>query len=269
MSAWSRPLVGLVALALAVAACGGAASPAPTTGGSDAPATQAATTSQAPASSEGAPTAAPSTGSEGPDIGGAAAALAGLDSYHLRTVMKMHGLEDSIFSFFGDGMEMEGTIIFRPTRAADLSISMGAEAQKTTMGYRLIGDRAWVGLGDSWMESTAEDAQSTIDSFAPDKMLGAFAGVSGLQAVGEESKNGVETIHDTAPAEAVGASLGDTLGLTDATWSMDLWIAKDAGYAVGYAVLGKSASGSFETTLDITRINDPGNTVEEPANVGG
>jgi hypothetical protein len=268
MTSWTRPLAGLAALSLVLAACGGSASPAPATGGTSAPSTSAPSTG-APAPSEVAPTIAPTTGSEGPDLAGAAAALSGLDSYHLRTVMKMQGLKDSIFSFFGDGLEMEGTIIFRPTRAADISISMGTEAQKTIMGYRLIGDEAWISLGDSWMASTAEDAQSTIDSFAPDKMLGSFAGVSGLAAVGEETKNGVATIHYTAPGDVIAASLGNSIGLTDATWSMDLWVAKDAGYAVGYAVVGKGASGSFEMTLDVSRINDPGNNVEKPANVGG
>lgn len=196
-------------------------------------------------------------------------APAGLDSYHLRTVMKMQGLEDSMFSLFGDGMVMEGTLIFRPTRAADISITMGTEAQKTEMGYRLIGDEAWVGIGDSWMVSTAEDAQSTIDAFAADKMLGSFGSMSGLSAVGEESKNGVATTHYTAPGDVVGASLGTSIGLPDATWSMDFWVAKEAGYAVSYAIVGKGASGSFEMTLDVTKINDPGNAVEKPANVDG
>ena len=266
MTSRTRLAAGLAALVLALAACGGNATPAPTTAGSAAPAPGSSAT---PAPVETAATAAPTEQGAGPDLAGAAAALADLDSYHVRIVMKMAGVEDSMFSLFGDGLEMEGTIIFRPTRAADMTISMGTSAQKTEMGYRLIGDEAWVLFGDSWMASTAEDAQTTIDSFAPDKMLGSFEGVSGLQAVGEETKNGVATTHYTAPAEVVGASLGSTLGLADATWSMDFWVAKDAGYAVAYAVVGKGASGSFEMTLDVSRINDPANSVEKPANVGG
>ena len=92
MSSWSRPLAGLAALALAIAACGGAASQAPSPGASGAPATS--TAPGTPAASDATPTAAPAaatptTPGQGPNIGGAAAALAGLDSYHLRTVMKM------------------------------------------------------------------------------------------------------------------------------------------------------------------------------------
>jgi len=265
MSSWSRPFTALAALALALAACGGAASPAPPAGGTSAPGTPAAAASAAPAPSDAAPTVAPSAAGQGPDVAGAASALADLDSYHLKIGMKMEGLENSTFSMFGDGLEMEGTMIVRPTQAADIAISMGAEGQKTEMGYRLVGDQAWVRIGDSWMESSAADAQSTIDSFAADKMLGSFSGVSGMTAVGDETKNGIETTHYSASADAVGRALGSSIGLPDATWSMDFWVAKDAGYAVAYAVEGKGASGSFEMTLDVTDINNPANAVEKPA----
>jgi len=269
MSRSTRPLVGLAALALLVSACGGAASPAPPVDGSQVPvSSEEPVSSEAPMSSDAPPTVAPTAGGMGPDVAGAAAALAELDSYHLRITMTMQGIEDGLFSMFGDGMAMEGTIIFRPTPAADIAISMGVEGQKLDMKYRLIDDKAWVSLGGSWMESTAEDAQSTIDSFAPDKMLGSFSGVGGLAAVGEESRNGVETVHYVASADAVGQSLGSSIGLPDATWSMDFWVAKDAGYAVSYAVLGEGAGGSFGMTLDVTDINSPANTVEAPT-VGG
>jgi hypothetical protein len=264
MSSWTRPLAGLTALALALAACGGAASPAPQAGGTSAPGTAAPVTSEVPAATDAAPTVAPTAAGQGPDVSSAAAALADLDSYHLKTVMKMKGMEDSLFSAFGDALEMEGTIIFRPTQAADLTISMGTEAQKTAMGYRLIGDKAWVSLGDSWIESSADDAQSMIDSFAPAKMLGSFSGMSGLTAVGEETRNGVDTVHYTASGNDVGAAVGDSIGLPGADWTVDLWVAKDAGYAVGYAVTGKSSTGSFDMTLDVTDINNPSNAVQPP-----
>ena len=263
MSSWTRPLAGLAALALALAACGGSASQPPSTQGTGSPVASEAPASQAP-SSEAPASAAPTDAGQGPDISGAAAALADLDSYHLNMVMKMTGMEDSLFSAFGDGMKMDGTIIFRPTQAADLSISMGTEAQKLVMGYRLIGDKAWVSLGDSWMETTADDAQQTIDSFAPEKMLGSFSGMSGLTAVGDETRNGVETVHYSASGNAIGDAIGESLGLPGADWTVDFWVAKDAGYAVGYAVEGKSATGSFEMTLDVSDITSPSHAVEPP-----
>jgi hypothetical protein len=269
MSSWTRPFAVLVVIALALGACGGGSSQSPSSQGTGSPAASGAPASAAPASaapapSEGAATAAPTTNAQGPNIGGAAAALANLDSYHLKTVMKMKGMTDSLFSAFGDGMEMEGTIIFRPTQAADIAISMGTEAQKLAMGYRLIGDKAWISLGDTWTETSAADAQKTLDGFAPEKMLGSFAGMPGLTAVGDETRNGVETVHYSASGDAIGSAIGDSIGLPGADWTVDFWVAKDAGYAVGYAIAGKNATGSFDMTLDVSDINSPSNSVEPP-----
>ncbi len=169
-----------------------------------------------------------------------------------------------MFAAFGDGLTMEGVVIFEPVRAADMTMSMGTAEQTLDVGYRVIGDKAWVSLGSGWIETPAEDAQKTIDSLAPDKMLGSFSGLTGLTPVGEETKNGVETVHYTASGEELGASMGSALGLPDATWTVDFWVAKDGGYAVSYAIVGESANGSFEMTLDVTDINDPANAVEPP-----
>lgn len=260
MSRCTRPLVGLAALVLAIAACGGGASPAAPEASSAAPAP-----TNVPATSDAPPTVAPTDdAAAGPDIAGAAAALADLDSYHLAINMSMQGLEDSLFSMFGDGLVMEGTVIFRPVKAADITMSMGPADEKLEIGYRLIGDQAWVSLGSGWIESPAEDAQQSIDSLAPDKMLGSFSGLTGLTPVGEEAKNGVETIHYTASGEELGAMIGSSLGLPDSEWTVDFWVAKDGGYAVSYSVVGEGSGGSFEMTLDVTDINNPANAVEPP-----
>lgn len=260
MSSWTRPLVGCAALVLVIAACGGGggASPAAPTEGA---ATPAAT--EAPASSA-APTEAPSADAGAPNVGGAAAALADLQSYHLKITMKMDGVENSMFSAFGEGLTMEGTVIFKPVKAADITMSMGTAAQPMEIGYRVIGDKAWVSLGDAWMETPAEDAQATIDGLAPAKLLGSFGSVAGLAPVGDETKNGVATTHYSASGPELGAMMGSSLGLPDATWTVDFWVAKDGGYAVGYSVVGESATGSFEMTVDVSEIDNPANTVEPP-----
>lgn len=260
MSSRARSLAGLAIIALVVGACGGGASASPSTAGSSAPGA-----SSAPAASDAPATAAPTSAGQGPDLGGAAAALADLDSYHLKTVMTMKGMEDSLFAAFGDGLEMEGTIVFKPEQAADLTISMGTAAQKLEMGYRLLGDKAWISLGgDTWTETAAADAKTTIEGFAPAKLLGSFSGMTGLTAVGDESKNGVDTVHYQASGSAVGEAVGNSIGLPGADWTVDLWVAKDAGYAVGYAIVGTSDAGSFGMTLDVSDINSPSNIVEAP-----
>jgi hypothetical protein len=260
MSSWTRLRVGCAALVVVIAACGGGgASPAaPTDGAATPPATQA------PASTDAAATAAPTDAGAAPNIGGAAAALADLESYHLKITMKMDGVESSMFSAFGDGLTMEGTVIFKPVRAADITMSTGTAAQPMDIGYRVIGDKAWVSLGDAWMATPAEDAQATIESLAPEKLLGSFSSVPGLVPVGDETRNGVATTHYQASGPDIGAMMGSSLGLPDATWTVDFWVAKDGGYAVGYSVVGESATGSFEMTLDVSEIDNPANTVEPP-----
>lgn len=266
MSGVTRPLAALAALVLLLSACGGAASPAAPAGGSQAPgATTAPAASEAPAPSDATPTVAPSTGAAGPDIAGAATALADLDSYHLKIAMSMQGLEQSMFAAFGDGLEMEGTVVFKPVRAADMTISMGTAAQKIDMGYRIIGDKAWVSLGDGWTATPADSADSMITSLSPEKLMGSFGSMPGMAAVGDETKNGVETVHYAASGDEIGAMLGSSLGLPGADWTVDLWVAKDGGYAVSYLITGQGANGKFEMAVDVTDINSPANTIEPPA----
>lgn len=263
MSRWIRPLAGLAVLAIAVAACGGSASQAPSTPGSSA---APGATATAPAATDAAVTPAPSTAEGAPNITTGAAALADLDSYKMKITMAMAGLESSLFSAFGDGMTLDSTIVMKPTKAADMKVSMGKADQKLEVGYRLIGDKAWINLGgDSWMESTAADAEKTVDSFAPGKMFGGFSNMAGMNAVGDETKNGVASTHYTASGTAVADALNTQLGLKDGTWTVDYWVAKDGGFPVAYVVEGKgSDSAAFSMALEISDINNPSNTIEAP-----
>jgi hypothetical protein len=259
MIKWLRPLAGLVVLVLMVAACGGggSASPAASAEGSAPPAATDAPATEAPPAGE-----TPAAG--GPDVAGAAAALSDLESYHLKLAMRLQGVEDGTFAAFGDGLTMEGTVIFKPVRAADITMAMGTAEQPLDMGYRVIGDQAWISMGGSWMETPADDAQQTIDSLAPEKLVSGFGSIPGLATVGDETKNGVATTHYSASGDALGVELNDVFGLADATWTVDFWVAKDGGYAVAYSVLGQGSTGLFEMTLDVSGINDPSNVVEPP-----
>jgi hypothetical protein len=269
MSTRIRALAGLAALAIVVAACGGSASPAPSSAGGTAPAataTPAPTEGAATAAPTAEPTAAPTTAGGVPDITTGAAALSNLDSYRMKVTMGMKGLESSVFSAFGDGLAMDALVVLKPEKAADMKISMGTADQKLEMGYRLIGDKAWINLGgDSWMESTAEDAQATMDSFAPEKMFGGLGSFSGMSPVGEETKNGVATTHYSASGADVAGMLNDTLGLANGTWTVDYWVAKDGGYPVAYTVEGKGASDAFfNMALEVSDINNAANKIEVP-----
>lgn len=265
MSSWTRPVAGLAALAIAIAACGGSATPAASTQATSAPGTSQPAASEATASTAPEATAVPTTGGTGGGVAGAASSLANLDSYHLKMALATTGMQDSMFSAFGDGFLVDLTQINLPAKAADVSISMGTAASKMTLGYRLVGDKAWMRIGDSWTPSTAAEVQSSLDSFAPDKLFGGFEGVSGVTPAGDETKNGVHTTHYTVASAAVADAVGSSIGLPNATWTVDFWMAKDGGYPIAYSVVGKGATGSFSMTLDVTDINSSSNKVDAPA----
>lgn len=259
MSRLARPLAGLAMLALLVAACGGGSSPAPGA------ATAEPGSTAAPPAATDAPTAAPTSAGAVPDLTAGAAALADLDSYRMKVTMAMKGLESAAFAAFGDGLIMDATVVMKPEKAVDMTVSMGTADQKLEMGYRVIGDKAWVNLGN-WMEASAEDAKSTIDSFAPEKMFGGFSSVKGMSAVGDETKSGVATTHFAASGTDFASDLNEMFGLANGTWTVDYWVAKDGGYPVAYTVEGKGdGDTSFLMSLEISDINSASNVVEAPA----
>lgn len=265
MSRLARPLTAFAALALLLGACGGGSSPAASSASSPEPgATPTSPAATSPAATDAA-TAAPTAAGGVPDITTGAAALANLDSYHMKITMAMNGLDNTTFAAFGDGLAMDATIVTKPEKAVDMTVSMGTTGQKLEMGYRVVGDKAWVNLG-SWMEASAEDAASTIDSFSPEKMFGGFSSLSGLNAVGDETRSGVATTHYTATGSAVTSELNDTFGLENGAWTVDYWVAKDGGYPIAYTVEGKGSNDAwFSMSLEVSDINSPSNAVEEPA----
>jgi hypothetical protein len=182
----------------------------------------------------------------------------------MKITMAAEALDSSLVAAFGDGLAMDTTIVLRPERAADMAISMGPADQKLEMGYRVIGDRAWVNLG-SWTETSAEDAEATMDSFAPEKMFAGFGSLPGLTAVGEETKNGVATTHYTATGTDYAGMLNEQIGLANGTWTVDYWVAKDGGYPVAYVLEGAGdGDARFSTELELSDINSPSNQVEVP-----
>ena len=154
--------------------------------------------------------------------------------------------------------------IVKPAIAMDMTMSTkDATGTQTAFGYRIIGDKAFISLGpDAWMETSAADAQSTVDSFKPENFMTNFGSLDQMQAVGDETKNGVATTHykGTAPT-----SVGSMFGLPTGTWTMEAWVAKDGGYLVSSALVGEATDGKFTMSVDISDLDSPNNTVEPPA----
>jgi hypothetical protein len=193
------------------------------------------------------------------------AALSDLNSYRLKIAIASKGISGSIGSL-GD-VSLDGTVILKPEKAADMKLSLGAAG--TAMRIVEVGGKQYVDIGTGTLiPSTDSSSSSMVDSFMPDKMFGSIASVASMmKVVGDETKNGIATTHLTASPELLatqGAALGGAFGLTDGTWTMDVWVAKDGGYAVSYALAGKGSSGEMSMSMDLSHVNDPSNVVKGP-----
>ena len=252
--------VTVLATTLLVAACGG--STATTAPG----ATAAAATTGPVGTAAGA-----SQPAGGAGIGGAVTALADLTSYKFAIGMAAEGAANFSLVAGGGSMNIGGTVITQPAVAMDMTMTTTDKTgASSTFAYKVVDGKAYVSLTpDQWMETSAADAQSTIDSFRPEKFMSSFGSLDTMQAVGDENKNGVATTHykGTAPT-----AMGSMFGLPTGTWTMEAWVAKDGGFLVSSSLVGEATDGKFTMTMDVTDLNSADNKVEAPASftpIGG
>jgi hypothetical protein len=245
--------VTVLATTLLVAACGGSsATTAP--GATGAAATPGATATAAPASQD--------TGGAG--IGGAVTALEDLSSYKFAIGMAAEGTASFSLVPAGGGMTISGTVIVKPEIAMDMTMTTkDASGTQAAFGYRIVDGKAYVSLGpDAWMETSAEDAQSTVEAFKPEKFMASLGSLDTMKPVGDETRNGVACTHYQGEAPA---TMGAMFGLPSGTWTMEAWVAKEGGYLISSALVGEATDGKFTMSVDISDLDSPDNTVEAPA----
>jgi hypothetical protein len=107
-----------------------------------------------------------------------------------------------------------------------------------------------------------------VDAFAPSAMFAGFAtaSLSSYELVGSEKKNGVDASHYQANASKL-AAYGSAYGVPgNATWSGDIWVAKEGGFPVSVNILAKDSANkvAFQMSYDMTNINDPSLKVTAP-----
>lgn len=226
--------VGILTIALLVAACGGA------------------TATAVPTADEGAPTAAPTTttatGAPNPteialpsfDLSGLVANLDGVDSYRLVVT--------------SDGeVQYESKVVTKPVLARDITLDDGTR-------FVVIGDEAWMGTGDELEPAPPGMATSMLAAFDPMLMFGAFAtpgAMAGATDLGSEEKNGVQAHHYRLDSTSVaGAAAGMPAGS-----SFDVWVSTDPAFLVSMAIVSTDEAFSF----DIFDVNDPSIRVERPS----
>jgi hypothetical protein len=208
----------------------------------------------------------------GSGLGGASSAFANINSFKFSMTLA-GGTYGSMLSMFGGAsgtgdvpFNMSGTITLKPVKAADIKMA----------GFHIVEidgfDYIDMGLG-SYFKSAVSGTSSMADSFSPATMFSSMVSASSsseYNKVGTDSKNGVQADHYQATAAALGA-FGSSLGVADATWTSDVWIATEGGYPVSFSVIATAADKSvaYEVAFDLTNVNDPSNTITAPTNVTG
>ena len=264
-----RGLLILTAVAaLALSACGG---------GSQTPAPSA--TDVNPSASLPIATSSP-TGNGSPVLAGAADALASLTSYKFRMTQAGTDSVNQVADLTGNASSSNGSVMFNGT----VILKPDKAAEVTTTGLHIIsvGGFDYMDVGNAGFAKMAADSPgaspssgaspspaSISDPFTPAQVFSNIR-MSGYSNVGSETKNDVFSDHYQAGASAL-AELGSVSVVKGATWSADIWIAKDGGYPVSIAIVATAKDGTipYETTFDLTNINDAANKVTAPENVVG
>ncbi|KRT62531.1 MAG: hypothetical protein XU10_C0025G0004 [Chloroflexi bacterium CSP1-4] len=262
-----RPMAALgLVLSLVLAACGGAsATPTPTPTPTPAPTPTATPTPEPTPEPTPAPTSTQGTGGTG--LSGAAAALENLTSY--RFAISISG-DIGVAGIPTDtGLAMEGTVVLKPERAVQFSIT--GMTGETAITYILVADGAYVDFGTgTFIQVPADEAnaESLFETFQPQNLFGQDFGalIDSSVATSEEEKNGVASTHYHADKDSPGgAALVATYG-QDAVF--DAWIAKEGGYLVSVHLVGGRLKAGvavpFEIGFDISHLDDPANVVEAP-----
>jgi hypothetical protein len=209
-------------------------------------------------------------GPQGTALSTAAANLADVRSYKF-TMTLAGGQFSSLPSMFGDSgsdnapFTISGTMVTSPETAADVKLASVHMIEIAGYDYMEQDDGSYV--------QTQVTGSGLISSFDPAALYADAIDTSadtGYSLVGTDTKNAVQADHYQASAAYL-AQYGSILGVTNATWSADVWIARDGGYPVSIAILAKAADGTivYEMSFDLTNINDDANKVTVPTNIAG
>ena len=206
------------------------------------------------------------------NLGAAASNFEKVDSYRF-TMTLAGGMFTSMLSMLPTSsaagnvpFTIGGTISVKPVKAADV-IMVGLHIVEIG-GYDYMdvgGSGSFVQIPISGTGLAARFSPTAIFSTEIDS-----SSVGGYDKVGSGSKNGVQADHYRA-SDAGLARLGSIAGIAGATWSADVWTARDGGYPVSVAIVAEVANNTiaYEVLFDITNVGDPANSVTVPTHVAG
>jgi hypothetical protein len=205
-------------------------------------------------------------------LAAAASAFANVDSY--RFTMTLAGASYSSMlsmlptsSAVGNApFTMGGTIMVKPRNGADI----------TMVGLHVIevGGNDYVDVGGTGaFDQIAITGTKLAERFSPATLFSTAidpATFIGYDLVGIETRDGVSADHYQA-SDAALATLGAVAGIAGATWSADVWLARDGGYPISMAITAEATDRTVvrEVLFDISNVGDPTNSVKVPTNVTG
>ncbi len=277
------PIIVVIMIAsLAMSACGG--SPAPTSGATtEATERPAEKPSEEPTEMPAVKPAEPPTEEptaatlEALDLANVSAGLGDLNSYKASFAMTFDGNEN--------GQPKTGTLSFTeefvkdPPAKRTVVTSLGAmfgggagtpePGQTSGIESIEVGGKQYSKIGDMCTLVTAESGPQANAMLDPNSVIG---GVRGAQRLGNETVNGVPTVHykiDVTGLEALGYLNGDG----------DVWVAKPGNYVVKYTFQATSTGkdnffgsaageGTIKWDYEVTEVNQP-ITIQAPENCSG
>jgi hypothetical protein len=257
-----RGLLILTAVAaIALAACGSTKTAVPSgpTGGS--PMTTPDTTQPSPIDQ---------ATDNASSLDGAAAALSNLTSFKFKMTVVGGDLSDNTLSSLPNAptdnvFKVSGTYILAPNTAADITVA-GCLHEISVGGS----DYQDPGAQGSFTQSDTPSA--LVGQLSPSAIYSAFDFTAGFALVASASTDPAGTDHyqagDTALVEFASVS-----GVQDASWTADVWIARDGGYPVRISIVATTSATNktvvYERSFDLTDVNAATNKVTAPTNVTG
>jgi hypothetical protein len=251
-------LLSLLAItAIALSACS-------SSGSTTAPGGNNPATTTAPGGNNPAVTDAPGGGGTGLD--GASGAFASITSYKFSMTLAGGSFGSMLSVLGGAGATGAGAITVSGT------VTTNPKASDVTMaGIRIVevGGFDYMDIGMGGFIKSPQSGSSLADGFSPSSMFSSSLGASsGYKNVGSENKNGVDTDHFQGSDSAF-SGMSKAVGVANATWTADVWIAKTGGYPVSMAIIAKTSDNTvvYEVMYDMTNINDSSLNVTAPTNI--
>lgn len=217
-----------------------------------------------PSENDEVPTLRPEPSGGGPDLAGAADALADLGSYRVSVVSR--GLVPAATA---DGLvTMTSTLVQGDHPAAEFTMKGADGLEGGRLDAVVIGDEAWLRPGGGhWSKSPggAADFDAAFTTLSPIDLVGGFEDLSAaLRRVGSERRNGIPATHYRAVAtDPVAGAAGLTQG------ALDVWLAAGGGHLVALAVDGTwdvdGTPTAVTLTIEVSHVGDRSNVIRAPA----